>query len=193
MSKSVVYIYNFKVLYNIIFEIKNFLNFDIFEFQSEKSILDEQKKRDSNSFIILTKDKFSNETVNNKQVIIVESLPLNLISLVETINSNLLMQQFNFQSNIIIKNYKLDLNSRQISNQNKKLKLTEREIQIMLFLKKQEKPININSLQKEVWGYVEDLETHTVETHIYRLRKKIKNNFDDQNFIKSDKKGYFIQ
>ena len=192
MSKSVVYIYNFKVLYNIIFEIKNFLNFDIFEFQSEKSILDEQKKRDSNSFIILTKDKFSNETVNNKQVIIVESLPLNLISLVETINSNLLMQQFNFQSNIIIKNYKLDLNSRQISNQNKKLKLTEREIQIMLYLKKQEKPININSLQKEVWGYVEDLETHTVETHIYRLRKKIKNNFDDQNFIKSDKKGYFI-
>ena len=192
MSKSVVYIYNFKVLYNIIFEIKNFLNFDIFEFQSEKSILDEQKKRDSNSFIILTKDKFSNETVNNKQVIIVESLPLNLISLVETINSNLLMQQFNFQSNIIIKNYKLDLNSRQISNQNKKLKLTEREIQIMLFLKKQEKPININSLQKEVWGDVEDLETHTVETHIYRLRKKIKNTFDDQDFIKSDKKGYFI-
>ena len=192
MSKSVVYIYNFKVLYNIIFEIKNFLNFDIFEFQSEKSILDEQKKRDSNSFIILTKDKFSNKTINNKQVIIVESLPLNLISLVETINSNLLMQQFNFQSNIIIKNYKLDLNSRQISNQNKKLKLTEREIQIMLYLKKQEKPININSLQKEVWGYVEDLETHTVETHIYRLRKKIKNTFDDQDFIKSDKKGYFI-
>ena len=192
MSKSVVYIYNFKVLYNIIFEIKNLFNFDIFEFQSEKSILDEQKKKNSNSFIILTKDKFSNETVNNKQVISVENLPLNLISLVETINSNLLMQQFNFQSNIIIKNYKLDLNSRQISNQNKKLKLTEREIQIMLFLKKQEKPININSLQKEVWGYVEDLETHTVETHIYRLRKKIKNTFDDQNFMKSDKKGYFI-
>ena len=193
MSKSAVYISNFKVLYNIIFEIKNFFNFDIFEFQSEKSILDEQKKRDSNSFIILTKDKFSSKTINNKQVIIIEGLPLNLISLVETINSNLLMQQFNFQSNIIIKNYKLDLNSRQISNQNKKLKLTEREIQIVLFLKKQKKPININTLQKEVWGYVEDLETHTVETHIYRLRKKIKNNFDDQNFIKSDKKGYFIQ
>ncbi|MDC2995919.1 winged helix-turn-helix domain-containing protein [Candidatus Pelagibacter sp.] len=192
MSKSVVYIYNFKVLYNIIFEIKNFFNFDIFEFQSEQSILDEQKKRDSNSFIIITKDKFSSETINNKQVISIESLPLKLISLVETINSNLLMQQFNFQSNIIIKNYKIDLNSRQISNQNKKLKLTEREIQIVLFLKKQKKPININTLQKEVWGYVEDLETHTVETHIYRLRKKIKNNFDDQNFIKSDKKGYFI-
>ena len=192
MSKSAVYISNFKVLYNIIFEIKNFFNFDIFEFQSEKSILDEQKKRDSNSFIIITKDKFSSKTINNKQVIIIEGLPLNLISLVETINSNLLMQQFNFQSNIIIKNYKLDLNSRQISNQNKKLKLTEREIQIVLFLKKQKKPININTLQKEVWGYVEDLETHTVETHIYRLRKKIKNNFEDQNFIKSDKKGYFI-
>ena len=51
---------------------------------------------------------------------------------------------------------------------------------------------NINILQKEVWGYAEDLETHTVETHIYRLRKKFKKIFNDDAFIKSDKKGYFI-
>ena len=72
------------------------------------------------------------------------------------------------------------------------LKLTEREIEILLFLKKQKDPININVLQKEVWGYAEDSETHTVETHVYRLRKKIKKAFGDQNFIQSDKKGYFI-
>ena len=60
---------------------------------------------------------------------------------------------------------------------NNKLKLTERERQIILFLKKQKQPININILQKEVWGYAEESETHTVETHIYRLRKKIKNSF----------------
>ena len=192
MSKSAVYIYNLKVLYNIIFEIKNFFNFDLFYNESEKSIFEEQKKRGDKSFIIITHQKLKNNSINNKQIMTVENYPLNLLSLIEKINSNLLMQQFNFQSNINLGDYLLDLNSRIISLNNNKLKLTEREIQIILFLKKQKQPININILQKEVWGYAEDSETHTVETHIYRLRKKIKKSFDDQSFIKSDKKGYFI-
>ena len=112
--------------------------------------------------------------------------------MIEKINSNLLMQQYNFKSNINLGDYLLDLNSRIISLGNSNLKLTEREIQIILFLKKQKQPTNINRLQKEVWGYSEESETHTVETHIYRLRKKIKKSFDDQGFIKSNKKGYFI-
>ena len=192
MSKSAVYIYNFKVLYNIIFEIKNFFNFDLFYNESEKSIFEEQKKRGDKSFIIITHQKLKNNSINSKQIMTVENYPLNLLSLIEKINSNLLMQQFNFQSNINLGDYLLDLNSRIISLKNNKLKLTEREIQIILFLKKQKQPTNINILQKEVWGYAEDSETHTVETHIYRLRKKIKKSFNDQNFIKSDKKGYFI-
>ena len=192
MSKSALYIYNFKVLYNIIFEIKNFFNFDLFYNESEKSIFEEQKKRGDNSFIIITHQKLKNNSINSKQIMTVENHPLNLLSLIEKINSNLLMQQFNFQSNINLGDYLLDLNSRMISLKNNKLKLTEREIQIILFLKKQKQPINVNILQKEVWGYAEDSETHTVETHIYRLRKKIKKSFDDQSFIKSDKKGYFI-
>ena len=192
MSKSAVYIYNFKVLYNIIFEIKNFFNFDLFYNESEKSIFEEQKKRGDNSFIIITHHKLKNNSINNKKVMTVENYPLNLLSLIEKINSNLLMQQYNFQSNINLGDYLLDLNSRIISLKNNNLKLTEREIQIILFLKKQKQPININILQKEVWGYAEDSETHTVETHIYRLRKKIKKSFDDQSFIKSGKKGYFI-
>ncbi len=192
MSKSAVYIYNYKVLYNIIFEIKNFFNFDLFYNESEKSIFEEQKKRGDNNFIIITHQKLKNNSINNKQIITVENYPLNLLSLIEKINSNLLTQQYNFQSNINIGDYLLDLNSRIISLKNNKLKLTEREIQIILFLKKQKQPSNINILQKEVWGYAEESETHTVETHIYRLRKKIKKNFDDQSFIKSDKKGYFI-
>ena len=192
MSKSAVYIHNFKVLYNIIFEIKNLFNFDLFENENEQSILKEQKKRVNKSFIVITQDKLNNNYINNKQIIMLESYPLNLLSLIEKINSNLLMQQYDFQSNISISNYLLNLNSRIISLENKKLKLTEREIQIILFLKKQKQPININILQKEVWSYAEESETHTVETHIYRLRKKLKKTFDDQNFIKSDKKGYFI-
>ena len=192
MSKSAVYIYNFKVLYNIIFEIKNFFNFDLFYNESEKSIFEEQKKRHDNNFIIITHQKIKNNSINNKQVMTLENYPLNLLSLIEKINSNLLMQQYNFQSNINLGEYLLDLNSRIISLGNNSLKLTEREIQIILFLKKQKQPINIDILQKEVWGYSEESETHTVETHIYRLRKKIKKSFDDQSFIKSDKKGYFI-
>ena len=193
MSKSAVYIYNFKVLYNIIFEIKNFFNFDLFYNESEKSIFEDQKKRGDNSFIIITHQKLKNNSINNKQIMTVENYPFNLLSLIEKINSNLLMQQYNFQSNINLGEYLLDLNSRIISSGNGSLKLTEKEIQILLFLKKQKQPININILQKEVWGYAEQSETHTVETHIYRLRKKIKKSFDDQSFIKSDKKGYFIK
>ena len=192
MSKSAVYILNFKDLYNIIHEIKNFFNIELFNFEDTKSIIEYQKKRSDKSFIIVTKKKFNQDCINNKQIITIDSLPLNFFTLIEKINSSLLMQQYDFQSNINIAGYKLDINSRVLSLNNNKLKLTEREIQIILFLKNQKKPINIDTLQKEVWGYSKELETHTVETHVYRLRKKLKKSFDDQNFIKSDKKGYFI-
>ena len=192
MSKSAVYILNFKVLYNIFYEIKNFFNFDLFDFENEKDLLNEQKKREDRNFIVLTTENFDNNLIDKKQIIKIENYPFNLFSLVEKINSNLLMQQYDFQSNINIKEYTLNINSRVFSSKNNMLKLTEREIEILLFLKKQKDPININVLQKEVWGYAEDSETHTVETHVYRLRKKIKKAFNDQNFIQSDKKGYFI-
>ena len=192
MSKSAVYILNFKDLYNIIYEIRNFFNFELFSSEDVKSVIENQKKRSDKSFIIITKKKFSEDRINNKQIITIDSFPLNFFNLIEKINSSLLMQQYDFQSNINIAGYKLDINSRIISFKNNKLKLTERETQIILFLKNQNKPINIDILQKEVWGYSKELETHTVETHVYRLRKKLKKSFDDQNFIKSDKKGYFI-
>jgi len=192
MNKSAVYILNFKDLYNIIYEIKNFFNFDLFNSEDVKWIIDNQKKRPDKNFIVVTKKKFNEDYINNKQIITADTLPLNFFSLVEKINSTLLMQQYDFQSNINIEGYKLDINSRIISSKVGKLKLTEREIQIILFLKDQNKPINIDILEKEVWGYSQELETHTVETHVYRLRKKIKKSFDDQNFIKSDKIGYFI-
>ena len=192
MNKSAVYILNFEDLYNIIYEIKNFFNFELFNSEDMKSIMENQNKRSAKSFIIVTKKKINEDSINNKQIITIDSFPLNFFGLIEKINSSLLMQQYDFQSNINIAGYKLDINSRVISFNNNKLKLTERETQINLFLKNQNKSINIDILQKEVWGYSQELETHTVETHVYRLRKKLKKSFDDQNFIKSDKKGYFI-
>ena len=108
------------------------------------------------------------------------------------LNINLLKQKYNNQSEISLKKYKIDLNSRKIFTADKFLKLTEKEIEIILFLNSQNKSKNIQDLQKEVWGYISDLETHTVETHIYRLRKKIKENFNDENFIISSKAGYHL-
>ena len=73
------------------------------------------------------------------------------------------------------------------------LDLTEREANIIVFLNNSKKPVKISKLQTEVWGHNSKLETHTVETHIYRLRKKINDVFEDKNFIKSSKFGYIIK
>ena len=93
---------------------------------------------------------------------------------------------------ILIGKYSVDINSRSIRNNTESLKLTEREIQIIIFLNNSKEPQNIENLQRKVWGHNFSLETHTVETHIYRLRKKIKEIFNDDNFLLSKKDGYTI-
>jgi len=113
--------------------------------------------------------------------------------LIEKINVSLLKSKYSEQSDILIGKYSIDLNSRIIKNSKESLKLTEREIQIILFLKNSKEPQNIEILQKEVWSHNSNLETHTVETHIYRLRKKIFEKFNDENFINSTKQGYVIR
>jgi DNA-binding response OmpR family regulator len=77
--------------------------------------------------------------------------------------------------------------------ENVKLKLTEKESNIILFLYNSKNPVTINQLQSEVWGYNSKLDTHTVETHVYRLRKKLLKNFNDNSFIQSKKNGYQIK
>ena len=119
-------------------------------------------------------------------------MPINIFKLIEKLNLTFLKNKFNDQSKIIIKNYSLDLNSKEIKLLDKILKLTEKEVQTILYLSKAEKPSNINELQNQVWGFRSKLETHTVETHIYRLRKKFLNTFNDKNFILSYKNGYQI-
>ena len=193
MSKSIVNIIDFPVLYNVLFEIKDFLNFEIANFENENVFLEKIEKNNLiKNYTIVTKNFLSNKNINQKSVIHLDNKPITFISLIDKINTNLLKQKFSFQSSINIKDYILNLNSRVISKKENELKLTEREIEIILFLKDKKKPQNINILQKEVWSYVTDLETHTVETHIYRLRKKISDKFKDNNFILSLKEGYSI-
>ena len=140
------------------------------------------------NYIVLTPKNFP----EIKNQIIVDSPPLKLKKLFETININFLKQKYNFQSSISVGKYELDLNARILSIKKTNLNLTEMEANVILFLKKSNEPVNIKKLQKKVWGHMPDLETHTVETHIYRLRKKIKDKFQDNNFIKSLKDGYQI-
>ena len=193
MSKSVVNIIDFPVLYNVLFEVKDFLNFEVINYENENVFLEKIEKENSiKNYIIVTKTFLNNKNINQKSIIYLDNIPINFISLIDKINTNLLKQRFSFQSNINIKNYTLNLNSRVISRNENELKLTEREIEIILFLNDKKKPQNINILQKEVWSYAADLETHTVETHIYRLRKKISDKFKDSDFILSSKEGYLI-
>ena len=193
MSKSVVNIIDFPVLYNVLFEVKDFLNFEVVNYENENVFLEKIEKENSiKNYTIVTKTFLNNKNINQKSIIYLDNKPINFISLIDKINTNLLKQRFSFQSNINIKNYSLNLNSRVISRNKNELKLTEREIEIILFLNDKKKPQNINILQKEVWSYATDLETHTVETHIYRLRKKISDKFKDSDFISSSKEGYSI-
>ena len=193
MSKSVVNIIDFPVLYNVLFEVKDFLNFEVVNYENENVFLEKIEKENSiKNYTIVTKKFLNNKNINQKSIIYLDNTPINFISLIDKINTNLLKQRFSFQSNINIKNYTLNLNSRVISRNENELKLTEREIEIILFLNDKKKPQNINILQKEVWSYATDLETHTVETHIYRLRKKISDKFKDSDFILSSKEGYLI-
>jgi DNA-binding response OmpR family regulator len=100
--------------------------------------------------------------------------------------------KFNYQTKININGYELNLNSKFLSKNSLKLKLTEKETEIILYLHETKKNRDVANLKKNIWHYSEGIETHTVETHIYRLRKKILKNFDDKNFIISQKDGYQI-
>ena len=111
--------------------------------------------------------------------------------LIEKLNIRFLKNQYNNQSELIIGKYTLDLNSRKIIFKDISLNLTEKESDLLLFMKNNEK-VSLKELQKNVWGHSSGLETHTVETHIYRLRKKILKNFKDNDFIEHDKEGYYL-
>ena len=107
---------------------------------------------------------------------------------------NIILSKINFEkkSKVSITDYILDINSRIISKKDLSLKLTEREVELLIYLNDSKHENSSEDLQKNVWKHSQDLETHTVETHIYRLRKKIKEKFQDDNFIKSTKNGYEI-
>ena len=197
MHSQKLHILNIPELDKIFIEIKDYFNYEIFHFNEKKDLIkkiDEDKKFMENSIILINKKDFSSlkSNTDEKQIYCITRFPIKISNLIDQLNARLIQQNYSAQSNIIINKYILDINSRILKNSDNSIKLTEREIDTIVFLKNESKPVKVDVLQKKVWKYGEDLETHTVETHIYRLRKKIKNTFDDDSFIQSKKNGYII-
>ena len=190
-----VFIINFNSLYEILDEIKENLSFKIIKFENEENF---KKKLDLDRIdcLIISKTDHKlllNDNITDKNFLDLNDLPLSLKKLLELINIELIKLKFNQQSNVVIKGYELNLNSKFFSKGNLNLKLTEKEIEVILYLNNTKIKHNVADLQKNIWAYSADMETHTVETHIYRLRKKISDLFEDEKFILSHKNGYFIE
>ena len=189
-----IFIINFNSLYEILDEIKENLSFKIIKFENEENF---KKNLDLDiiDFLIISKTDHKlllNNNITDKNLLDFSDLPLSLKKLLELINIKLIKLKFSQQSKIIIKGYELNLNSKFFSKGGLKLKLTEKEIEIILYLNDKKIKHNVADLQKNIWSYSADMETHTVETHVYRLRKKISDLFKDEKFILSHKNGYFI-
>ena len=187
MTTHNLIIYKYNSLYHILEELSLDLNFKVIFADSENSL--NYKIKNNNNSVIISNKKYLEIDIH----LVLEKTPINIFQLVEKINVEFLKFHFNSQSEMNVNNYNIDLNSREMSMNDLKLKLTEKEINTIVHLSKSNKPISIDELQEKVWSYQSDIETHTVETHIYRLRKKIFNTFNDKEFIISKKNGYQIK
>ncbi len=180
--------------FNLHLNLKNFNDLDekkinavIIDFNNSKKLLPSNIKQP----IIFVQE--NNKISGSKNVYsLVVKLPLNVIQFNQDIIN--VCKKFEFKKNslINIKNYILDKNERLLKKNGISLKITEKEIDFITKLYLSSKPLNRDYILKNIWNYSSETDTHTIETHIYRLRKKIKNQFNDENFIKNSKNGYYL-
>ncbi len=178
-------IYKFPILFEILDEIKRNLNFKIEYYDGDQF----KKNLDNRNLVIISGDDKKN--VQNQ--VKIDDFPIDIQKFIEVVNIQFLKNKFNQQNNVKKGKYSFNLNSRVMQFDKKSLQLTEKEMRIISFLNNSKGPVTINKLQSEVWGHKSKLETHTVETHVYRLRKKVEKKFNDKSFILSLKNGYKIE
>ena len=147
------------------------------------------KKIQIPKIFILDKNK---KKMSNNPFELVLKLPINLVQFNKTVGELCKKYEFSKNSEIKIKEYTLDKNQRVLKKGNKILKITEKEIYFVETLSLNNKPLSKDYILKNIWGYSSSTDTHTIETHIYRLRQKIKDYFNDDNFIKNTKNGYSL-
>ena len=134
----------------------------------------------------VTKNKLSGEIIEQLD------MPFTIFDFKKKIISLIAKNEFKKNSLITLNDYSIDKNERKIKKNNLELQLSEKEINFLILFSKSKEPISRNFVLKKVWNYSSESETHTVETHIHRLRKKILEKFGDDNFIKNNNKGYYI-
>ena len=187
MKNKILLIYDFEKLFDVLIEIEKEIGLKIVKLT----------KTDLSNFIFNNESDYlllSKKEINNfKRQIVLDKLPIKFSKLLEKINIGFLKQNFSEKSDVKVGRYIVDINSREMRYENKILKLTEKECEVIIYLSKSNRTISIENLQLNVWSHQSKLETHTVETHIYRLRKKILEKFNDNDFITSEKNGYKIK
>ena len=139
-------------------------------------------------FVKKTANTIANKLICDDTII----LPLSLVDIGNKITNLITVKKFNQNSALLIKEYVIDKNERVLKKDKLSITITEKEIQLIELLFNEKKPVSKKIILKRVWNYADDADTHTLETHIYRLRKKIFNKFKDENFIINSKVGYLI-
>ena len=133
---------------------------------------------------------------NNKKQIskcdAIVQLPTTLKEINNTLENIFAKKKFVKNSSIKVKNYLLDKNEKKLIKNSNSIILTEKEVQLIELLLNNAKPLSKDDILSSVWNYSADADTHTVETHIYRLRKKINQKFMDEEFILNSKDGYHL-
>ena len=189
MNKPLIIFFKNESLFEIFNELKELFGYDLKFIKSTPELKSLSKNLLGQHVVISEK---TIQEINMLNELVLDKKPISLNSLIELINISLMKNKYIEQSDLHIKEYKLNTNSRTFSKNGLILKLTQKEIEIIVYLKNSQKNKTISDLEKDVWGYNSQLETHTVETHIYRLRKKIFTKFKDDMFILSTENGYKI-
>ena len=212
MDKLTITIFGNKIFLEIINELKLFSEFNI-KFYSDINlcIKDALQQKQLVIFFIRNTNKqdFEKIKINNFPLIVISkslpikkilssefieqiNMPFSILDLKKKVTSLLARYEFYKGSLIDLNGYIINKNERKIKRSNLELQLTEKEINFLILFSQSNKPLNRNFLLKNVWNYSSESDTHTIETHIHRLRKKILEKFGDNDFIKNNKKGYYI-
>ena len=188
-------------------ELKSYFNFNIISNQKNLSLqkrgacdgfICHEEKAENNEVLEFFKTNncfkilASNKNIKLKNFDDILKLPASIDDVNKIIENSAVKKQFNKNSSILIKSYTLDKNEKKLIKENKFIILTEKEIQLLEILLVKKDPISKIDILSQVWNYSNDTDTHTVETHIYRLRKKINEKFSDENFILNNKYGYYL-
>ena len=203
MNNFTISIFNNKIFFEVIKEIKLFSKFKIKHYQDLDLCL--KTAENESELVVFFHNQIPKKDYNFPSIIISKSLiklsnifqeniktPFKIHDFEKKIISLIAKVEFKKNSLIPLNKYIIDKNERKIKKSNLELKLSEKEIDFLILFTQNSNPVSKNLVLKKVWNYSQDTETHTVETHIHRLRKKILDKFGDNNFIKNNNKGYYI-